>query len=92
MSVPRAELSAATLNATTGHMVKTSFGKYYNRSMKLTDSQIALHWINSTRSKLKLWVRNRVNEINRLTDLNTWRYVHSNDMKADLGNKEVCSR
>ena len=56
--------------------------------MKLTDSQIALHWINSTRSELKLWVRNRVIEINRLTDLNTWRYVHSNDMMADLGTRK----
>ena len=88
MSVPRAELSAATLNATTGHVVKTSFGKYYNKSMKLTDSQIALHWINSTRSELKLWVRNRVIEINRFTDLNTWRYVHSNDMMTDLGTRK----
>ena len=42
MSVPRAELSAATLNATTGHVMKTSFGKYYNRSMKLTESELKL--------------------------------------------------
>ena len=58
--------------------------------MKLTDSQIALHWINSTsnstRSELKLWVR--VIEINRLTYLNTWRYVHSNDVMADLGTRK----
>ena len=88
MSVPRAELLAATLNATTGHVVLTSFGKYFEKSMKLTDSQIVLHWINSTRSELKLWVRNRVIEINRLTDLNTWRYVQSKDMIADLGTRK----
>ena len=28
MSIPRAELLAATLNATTGHVVKISFGEY----------------------------------------------------------------
>ena len=38
MSVPREELLAATLNATTGHVVKTSFGNYFEKSMKLTDS------------------------------------------------------
>ena len=56
--------------------------------MKLTDSQIALYWINSTRSELKLWVRNRVIEINRLTELNAWRYVKSKDMIADLGTRK----
>ena len=85
MSVPRAELLAATINATTGHIVKTSFGKYFDKSLKFTDSQIALFWINSTRSELKLWARNRVIEINRLTDVNSWRYIKSCDMIADLG-------
>ena len=56
--------------------------------MKLTDSQIALFWINTTRPELKLWVRNRVIEINRLTDLHSWRYIKSNDMIADLGTRK----
>ena len=42
MSVPRAELLAATLNATTGHVVKTSFGEYFHKSMKSTDSQVGI--------------------------------------------------
>ena len=49
ISVPGAELLAATLNATTRHVVKTSYGNYFEKSMKLTDNQIALFWINSTR-------------------------------------------
>ena len=63
LSIPRAELLAATLNAITGHVVKISFGNYHVKSMKFTDSQIVLHWINCTRGELKLWVRNRVIEI-----------------------------
>ena len=35
MSVLRAELLAATLNATTGHVVKTSFGDYFEKALKL---------------------------------------------------------
>ena len=88
MSIPRAELLAATLNATTGQVVKISFGEYFETSMKLTDSQIALYWINSSRSELKLWARNRVIEINRLTELDSWRYVKSCDMIADLGTRK----
>ena len=88
MSMPRAELLAATINATSGHVVKISFGKYFSKALKLTDSQIVLHWINCTRSELRLWVRNRVIEILRLSDINMWRYVRSGDMIADLGTRK----
>ena len=56
----RAELLAVILNSTSGHVVQISFGEYFRRLLKLTDSQIVMHWINSTRSELKLWVKNRV--------------------------------
>ena len=70
MSIPRTELIfAATLNSTTCHVVKISFGEYFGRPLKLTDSQIVLHWINCPRSELKLRMRNRVIGINRLTEL-----------------------
>ena len=76
-SIPRAELLTATINAATGHTVKVSFGDYDKKCLKLTDSQIALYWINSTQSALKLWVRNRVLEINRLGDKSMRRYIDS---------------
>ena len=63
MSQPRAELFAAVLNAHTGEVVKRSLGKYHQSSTKLTDSQIALHWISNSDKPLKQWVRNRVIEI-----------------------------
>ena len=66
MSMPRAELSAAVMNAAMGHVVKISFGKFHKGHTKLTDSQVALHWINTYKSELLLWVRNKVIEINRL--------------------------
>ena len=58
MTMPRAELLTAVLNASTGHVVKFSFGKYFNKCLKLTDSQIVLHWINNIKSVMKQWVRN----------------------------------
>ena len=87
MTLPRAELFAATLNATTGHVVRTSLGEHVTSRISLTDNQVTLYWISSVHSKLKQWVRSRVVEINRLTEKNDWYYVESKDNTADLGTR-----
>ena len=84
ISMPRAELVAAVLNASTGHVVRLSLKKFYKRAWKLTDSQVVMHWINNTRSALKMYVRSRVGEIIRLVDRSEWYYVRSADNIADL--------
>ena len=84
MSQPRAELFAAVLNTHTGEAVKISLGKHHQNSTKLTDSQIALHWISNSNKPLKQWVRNRVIEIRRFTIPEQWKYVQSKDMIADF--------
>ena len=90
-SLPRAELLAALLNANVGHIVQTSFGNFSSQSLKITDSQILLHWIHSTKSRLKLFVRNRVIEINRLSNVDRWRYVQSSENISDLGTRKGAS-
>ena len=85
---PRAELLAALMNASTGHVVKMSFGDRHKECLKLTDSQVAMFWIRSKRSKLKLGVRNQVIEINRLCDVQDWRAVDTKDMIADIGTRK----
>ena len=87
--MPRAELIAATLNATTGYMVKMSLGEYHEKYLKLYGSQVVLHWIHSTKTELKLLVRNRVIEINRLTNKDDWRYIASHENCADLGTQKI---
>ena len=59
----------------------------YQLANEITDSQVVLHWVGRMRSALKLWVRNRVIEINRLTDASVWRYVESRNMPADIGTR-----
>ena len=88
MSMSRAELLAATLNATTGHVVTVSFGDKHKYWWKITDSQVVLHWINSTGSTLKMWVRNRIIEIQRLTNPTQWKYVESKNNIADIGTRK----
>ena len=88
MSQPRAELLAAELNAATGHVVKIAFGERHKKCLKLSDSQVAIHWLGCTRTRLKLWVRNRSIEFNRLCDIKDPRYVDSKNMIADLGTRK----
>ena len=88
ISIPRAELQASVLNATTGHVVKLSLKEMHASAMKLTDSQVTLHWISSVRAVLKPFVRNRVIEVNRLSPAALWRYVESTDMIADVGTRK----
>ena len=63
MSQPQSELFAAVLNAHTEEVVKRSLGKHHQSSTKLSDGQIALHWISNSDKHLKQWVQNRVIEI-----------------------------
>ena len=88
LSIPRGELEAALLNASTGHIVRLSLKERLKRCWKLSDSQVVLHWINCTRYALKMWVRNRVVEIVRLTLLSSWRYVGSKQNIADLATRK----
>ena len=46
-----------------------------------------MHWITNKELPLKQWVRNRVVEILRFSEANSWRYVHSSDLIADLGTR-----
>ena len=84
-STPRAELMAALLNATTGYVVEKALGDRHKSTVKLTNSQGALHGICSKRRVLKTWVRNRVIEINRLCNSSLWKYVDGSNMVADIG-------
>ena len=67
-TVPRGELVAAVLNASTGFVVKSSLGERVKRSWYVTDSQVTLYLINSTTAVLKTWPRNRVVEVNQNSD------------------------
>ena len=87
MTLPRAELFAASLNATTGHIVKLSLQDLVKSRVSLVDSQISLFWIVSTHTQLKQWVRSRVIEINRLTTKTDWFYVDSKSNMADIATR-----
>lgn len=88
LTIPRADIAAALINATTGFVVQRSLKDMYKGGVKVTDSQVALNWINCGRDVLKLWVRNRVIGILRLCPQADWLYVRSKDNIADLGSRK----
>jgi len=87
-SQPRAELCAAVLNSHSGEVVQRALKKHHKYNVKLTDSQVVLHWICNDERPLKQWVRNRVIEIKRFTDPNDWLYIDSVNMIADIGTRK----
>ena len=54
ITIPRAELAAALMNASSGHIVLVSLKGMIKKRWKLTDSQVALHWLNCTKTGLKM--------------------------------------
>ena len=88
LTTPRAELEAAVLNASTGHVVKLSLNERHKRCWKITDSQVTLYWLNRKRSTIKPYVRNRKIEVNRLTNITDWFYTKRENNLADLGTRK----
>ena len=88
LTTPRAELEAAVLNASTGHVVKLSLNERHKRCWKITDSQVTLHWLNCRRTVIKPYVRNRKIEVNRLTNIVDWFHTKRENNIADLGTRK----
>ena len=86
-SIPRAELFAAVLNATTGHIVYSSLKDFITKRIHLTDSIVTLCWINNVQSELNLFVRNRSIEVNRLTDIARWFHIGTKNMLVDIATR-----
>ncbi|XP_058448645.1 uncharacterized protein LOC131428617 [Malaya genurostris] len=82
LSIPRLELCAAVLGSQVADSVLQTIG--FSGSMTYwTDSTIVLHWIRSPPSKWKVFVSNRIAEIQRLTRDYKWRHVSTTDNPAD---------
>ena len=88
LTLPRAELYAALVNTHSSEVVKRALATNHSQTFYFTDSQIVLHWISNGDRVLKTWVRNRIIEIHRYTQLEDWRFVNSENMIADIGNEK----
>ena len=88
-TLPQAELLAATLNCQVTEIVKRALKRLsVTRVIYVLDSEIALHWIASKTKRLKPWVRNRVIEISRFSNVADWFHVESELNPADAGTRK----
>ena len=86
--IPIWRMTGLHQDATTGFVIRKSFGGYLKDYNKFTDSQVALFWINSREKPLKPWVRSRVIEINHLSETSKWHYIRSKNNIADIGTRK----
>ena len=86
-TIPRAELKAAVVGATLGHVVKKNFGELCSKMIYVTDSSIVLYWINQDERPMKIAIRNGVIEIRRFSLPDQWYHVETQNNIADLGTR-----
>ena len=79
---------AAVIGARLSQFVLTSLDQLHPRVIMWSDSQIALHWLLSTK-KLPLFVVNRTQEIHSLVPHAMWNYCPTQDNPADLVTRGV---
>ncbi|XP_050315300.1 uncharacterized protein LOC126749647 [Anthonomus grandis grandis] len=84
VTIPRLELCAALLLSELMHKVKNALALNIDQCFYWSDSTIALSWIRSNPQHWKIFVANRVNQIQSLTDSNLWNYVNTHENPADL--------
>lgn len=83
VSLPRLELLGALVLARLIDRIKSSLEFADVKTFLWSDSTITLNWISSPSRKWSVFVANRVGEIQRLTEITSWRHVKSSDNPAD---------
>ena len=78
VSIPRLELTAATVLEKKSMMLKEELDIKITSELFWTDSQVDLGYVNN-----KVFVTNRVQFIRDHTDVQQWQYVSSHDNLAD---------
>ena len=86
-TIPRAELKACVVGSVLAHTVKSNLGEQFKSAIYVTDSTVALYWINQDQRPLQVAVRNSVIEIRRFTQPSQWFHIESENNIADLGTR-----
>lgn len=87
ITLPRLELCGALLLSQLYDKVKLSLNLKINNVYLWTDSTIVLSWIRSSPSSLKIFVGNRISEIQTLSSNVQWRHVPTEFNPADIASR-----
>ena len=83
VSVPRLELTAATLSVKISKMLKNELDIHVDDEIFWTNSKIVLGYINNDVHRFKVFIANRVQQIRDHTCPKQWHYVESSSNPAD---------
>ena len=75
------------MNAHAGHLVHRALGERHGERIRVTDSEITLHWVNSWDKPLKQFVRGSVIDTLRFSKPEEWSWVPSAENPCDLGTR-----
>jgi len=87
VSIPRMELTAAVLSAKTSNMLKQELDIKIDQTFFWTDSQVVLGYIKNEARTFKIFVANRVQQIQDTSDVKQWFYVTTKENPADVASR-----
>jgi hypothetical protein len=89
ISIPRLELTAATVGAKLSKFVLEELD-FDNISVFFwTDSMTVLRYLRNVSTRFKIFVAHRVQQIQDLTDVSAWNYVPTDKNPADLASRGI---
>ena len=83
VSIPCLELVAAALSVKKAKFLRKELNIDCLQQTFGSDSKVVLGYIRNTTKKFKIFVANRIQQINENSKVNQWRYVPSKDNQAD---------
>ena len=83
VTIPRLELTAATVAVKVGRMLESELDYGNLRSFYWTDSNAVLGFINNEARRFHIFVANRAHFIRTNSEISAWRHVNTEDNPAD---------
>ena len=92
LTMPRKELIGAKLLAELMNRVISIIPQHDLKVHYWCDSQVVLAWIRSSEPHEEVYVRNRIQIIQRISDKRSWKYVPTDQNPADIISRGITAR
>lgn len=87
LTIPKLELSAAHLLSKVVKKILLSTKFKFSRVCLYSDARVALDWINGNPNRWKVFVKNKVNRINKNVEKENWHHVSTKCNPADCASR-----
>ena len=87
VSIPRLELTAATMAVRMDSMLRAELDNTVTDSVFWTDSLVVLFMIRNSSKRFPVFVANRLSQIEEVSDPSQWRFIDGGANPADVGTR-----